>query len=58
LGEGAHEFFAKSLVVFVTFVPVFAFKELGRVLGKGKIWELFFRKGPVAEANPDRSKND
>ncbi len=50
LSEGTHEFFAKCLVVFVAFIPFFAFKELGRVLGKGRIWGLFFRKGPVAEA--------
>ncbi len=49
LSEGMHEFYAKCLVVFVAFIPFFAFKELGRVLGKGKIWEWFFRKGPVAE---------
>jgi len=49
LSEGAHEFYAKCLVVFVAFIPFFAFKELGRVLGKGKIWEWFFRKGPVDE---------
>jgi predicted small integral membrane protein len=44
LSEGTHEFFAKCLVVFFAFIPYFAFKELGRVLGKGKIWQLFFRK--------------
>ena len=58
LSEGTHEFFAKCLVVFVAFIPFFAFKELGRVLGKGKIWGLFFRKGPVAEADVGGSKND
>jgi hypothetical protein len=50
LSEGTQEFYAKCLVVFVAFIPFFAFKELGRVLGKGIIWGLFFRKGPVAEA--------
>jgi ABC-type dipeptide/oligopeptide/nickel transport system permease component len=49
LSEGVHELYAKCLVVFVAFIPFFAFKELGRVLGKGKIWEWFFRKGPVEE---------
>jgi hypothetical protein len=49
LSEGTHEFYAKCLIVFVSFIPFFAFKELGRVLGKGKIWEWFFRKGQVAE---------
>jgi hypothetical protein len=58
LSEGTDEFFAKCLVVFVAFIPFFAFKELGRVLGKGKIWGLFFRKGPVAEASLGKSKND
>jgi hypothetical protein len=28
----------------VAFVPFFAFRELGRVLGEGKLVELFFRK--------------
>ncbi|HUL38413.1 MAG TPA: hypothetical protein VLW47_12060 [Thermodesulfobacteriota bacterium] len=51
LSEGTHEFFAKCLVVFFAFIPFFAFKELGRVLGKGKIWQLFFRKGPETEAD-------
>ena len=51
LSEGMHEFYAKCLVVFVAFIPFFAFKELGRVLGKGIIWGLFFRKGPGAETN-------
>jgi len=58
LSEGTHEFFSKCLVVFVAFIPFFAFKELGRVLGKGKIWELFFRKGPSAEGTVGRSKNN
>jgi hypothetical protein len=58
LSGGTHEFFSKCLVVFVAFIPFFAFRELGRVLGKGKIWELFFRKGSVAEATLGRSKND
>ena len=49
LSEGVHAFYAKCLVVFVAFIPFFAFKELGRVFGKGVIWRLFFRKGPVAE---------
>jgi hypothetical protein len=45
LGKEDHELLAGCLVVFVTFIPFFAFKELGRVLGEGKIWALFFRKG-------------
>jgi hypothetical protein len=40
-----YEWFATILVAFVAFIPFFAIKELGRVLGSGKITELFFRKG-------------
>ena len=44
LGKGSHEWLAGCLVVFVAFIPFFAFKELGRVLGEGKIWALFFQR--------------
>ena len=42
LGKGHHELLAGCLVTFVAFIPFFAFRELGRVLGDGKIWDLFF----------------
>ncbi|MDR3557390.1 MAG: hypothetical protein P4L55_21755 [Syntrophobacteraceae bacterium] len=43
---GAHldELLASALVVFFAFIPFFAFKELGRVLGARNIAWLFFRK--------------
>jgi len=44
LGKGHHELLAGCLVVFVAFIPFFAFRELGRVLGEGKIWTLFFQR--------------
>jgi hypothetical protein len=44
LGKGHHELLAGCLVTFVAFIPFFAFRELGRVLGEGKIWTLFFRR--------------
>jgi hypothetical protein len=34
---------ANTLVLFVGFLPFFALKEAGRVLGKGLLWNLFFR---------------
>jgi hypothetical protein len=43
-GRGSHEMLANLLVMFVAFIPFFAFKEVGRVLGEGKVWELFFRR--------------
>ncbi|MGD0624607.1 MAG: hypothetical protein ABSB32_07795 [Thermodesulfobacteriota bacterium] len=43
-GKGSHELLAGCLVVFVAFIPFFAFRALGRVLGEGKIRALFFRR--------------
>jgi len=43
LEKGLHELLAGCLVVFVAFIPFFAFREMGRVLGEGKIRTLFFR---------------
>ena len=40
---GKYELLARCLVTFVAFIPFFAFKELERVLGEGKIRTLFFR---------------
>lgn len=42
MGEGKEELLASSLVVFFTFIPFFAFRELNRALGPGKISRLFF----------------
>ncbi len=38
-----HESLADTLVLFVAFIPFFAFKELERLQGRGKIFDLFFR---------------
>jgi hypothetical protein len=35
---------ADALVVLVAFIPFFAVKELTRVLGTKRIWDLFFRR--------------
>lgn len=43
-GKGTHGLLADVLVVFVAFIPFFAVKELGRVLGEKKIRTLFFRE--------------
>jgi len=45
LEKGSHELLAGCLVIFVAFIPFFAFKELERVLGVTKIRTLFFRRG-------------
>ena len=48
-GEGKFELFARCLVTFFAFVPFFAFKELARVMGEGKMRRLFFRPGTAVE---------
>lgn len=42
-GKGKFEFLAHLLMVFFIFIPYFAFKELGKTMGEGKLGQLFFR---------------
>jgi len=46
-----YEWFAGTMVIFFAFIPFFAAKELGRVLGEGKIHKLFFQRSKVAESD-------
>ncbi len=39
---GAHEIGARALMLTVAFVPFFAFSEVSRVLGKQRLWAMFF----------------
>jgi hypothetical protein len=43
-GKIPYELLAGSLIIFVSLIPFFAFRELGQVLGEGKLWVLFFKK--------------
>jgi hypothetical protein len=43
--QGYDVILANSLVFFVALVPFFAIKELGRVLGRERIGNMFFRQG-------------
>jgi hypothetical protein len=55
LGKGHYEFIANVMIVFVAFIPFFAFKELGRVLGEDKMDSLFSEKRrPVNRINVKR----
>jgi len=46
----------RSLVVFCTFITLFAFRELQRVLGEDNFRALFFRTGATAKSElPDRA---
>jgi len=41
---------SRTLVIFCTFIPLFAFRELQRVLGEVKFRALFFREGAPAKS--------
>jgi hypothetical protein len=49
-----EELLARTLIVFCTFIPLFAFRELGRVMGEEKFRDLFFRTGAVVETGVSR----
>ena len=34
----------RGLVIFVALIPFFVFRDLGRVLGEGKLWAFFSEK--------------
>jgi hypothetical protein len=43
------ELLARSVVIFCTFIPFFAFRELGRILGQDKFRAMLIGKGASAE---------
>jgi hypothetical protein len=44
LGLGKDEVLARTLMLFATFIPFFAFWETDRVLGEDKLFALFFQR--------------
>jgi len=53
-----YEWLAGALVIFFAFIPFFAIRELGRVLGRGTIHGMFFRRRVVTESTlPGRKKD-
>jgi hypothetical protein len=50
MSAGRAELLARTLVMLFAFVPFFAFGETSRVLGEGKLRELFLHKRPVKES--------
>jgi hypothetical protein len=50
--KGGYEVLSWLLVIFVALLPFFALKELGRVLGEGKLRSMFWRQGTAAVAAP------
>ena len=50
LDDGWVKFLSRTLLVMWAFIPFFAFTETGRVLGEGKLSELFLRRRTEKEA--------
>jgi hypothetical protein len=50
---GKDELLARCLVTFFAFIPFFAFEELGKILGEGKIRKLFLHRGEGARSEAD-----
>ena len=48
-----YEWLSRALVIFFAFIPLFAVRELRRVLGEGAIG-IFFRRSSAAEAGRDQ----
>ena len=42
MSEGKDELLAQCLITFFAFIPFFAFREVGRVMGNGKLRALLF----------------
>jgi hypothetical protein len=42
---------ARSVIIFLTFIPFFAFRELGRVLGQEEFRALFLRAGAAPKSS-------
>src|SRR4029077_6449751 len=41
---------ARSVIIFLTLIPFFAFRELGRVMGPDKLRDMFFRTGAPSKS--------
>jgi hypothetical protein len=52
-GIHINELLARSVIVFCAFLPLFAFRELRRVLGEQQFWSLFFRDGATTKTEAD-----
>lgn len=49
-GMRIDEMLARSVIIFCTFVPLFAFRELRRVMGEEEFRNLFFKTGAAPKS--------
>jgi hypothetical protein len=50
LDTGVYEILGRGLVIFVAFIPFFAFWELGSLTGETKLFDYFFKKSAAQKA--------
>lgn len=51
-GRFNYEWFAGAIVIFLAFIPFFAFRELRHIYGEKTIFRLFFRPRTPGESDP------
>jgi hypothetical protein len=56
VSKGRDEILARILMMFVAFLPFFAFIELQRLLGGASYFDLFFRKRPTGQFEAQRGQ--
>ena len=57
VSQSWHELAAGCLVIFFVFIPFFAVRELGQVLGEGRISKLFFQRRSTMKPGFDSEQN-
>ena len=58
VGGRQYELLAHCLIVFLAFIPFFAFRELERNLGKGRIGDMFLRRSSNGETASSGSRKE
>lgn len=56
ISVGRDELLARTLVIFVVFLPMVAFMEIGRTLGEGGLQRLFLKKRPPTSSDSPAAK--
>jgi hypothetical protein len=54
-GAGGYDLLARCVVTFFALLPFFALKEIGQIMGRGELANIFFRKTGRQPAANDRA---
>ena len=59
LSQGRYEMLARCLLIFVVFIPYFALRQIGGLVGQGKLFKLFFhqRSALTIQSSDDSQPN-